>query len=163
MGKNGHNQGPDVLVGDAARQESEGYGNPLEHWQKDWKNAPAKDTITQLYHMPGTDDLAGILLRGNFTNQEQADALALLAAFADEEKDEFTMKLCRLVTSATVGVRGSGRLEALFGGIGIVASRMWEITKGIGGKRNKKDPDGEVYRRSDFRQEGPPQTNGNSY
>lgn len=155
---NGHNEDPDVLVGNL--DQGTQFGDAKEHWNE-WKDAPSSNNITQIYHMPDIDDMAGILVRGNYLNQEQADALALLAAFAEEEDDDFTKKICRLTTSATIGVKGGGRLEALFGGIGIVASRMWEITKGFKSSGSKKNSDDQVYRRSDFRQEGPPR-NGQS-
>lgn len=156
MKNNGHKKGPDVLVGDNSQPENGGqFGDPYEHWRQDWKDAPSNNNITQIYHVPGIDDMAGILVRGNYNNAEQADALALLAAFAEEENDDFTKKLCRLTTAASVGVKGGGRLEALFGGIGIVASRMWEVTKGFKSGGRKRDDD-QIYRRSDFRQEGPP-------
>lgn len=161
MGSNGHKTDPDVLVPDNLPNNGQQYGKPFDPFAADWKKTVSNNNITQIYHIPDVEDGAGILVRGNFINAEQADALALLYAYAEDEGDEFTKKLCRMITSASVGVRGGGRLEALFGGIGIVASRMWEVTKGLN-VHHKKHEDEQIYKRSDFRQDGPIQNNGNN-
>ena len=145
MGDNGNNQVEAVYTG------QQQYGNPLEHWDPDFKPAPSSNNISQIYYLPEIDNMAGVLIRSNLTNEEQIDNLVMIIALCVEHHDNIHLELFRMKLSALPAIGGKSRTEGLMGGTGVVSSDLWRAAQGY---PKRKYDDDKTYQRSDFRSDG---------
>lgn len=145
MGGNGQNTNlpEDIVIGGDDK-----FGNPKEHWE-DSHDAPSSNNVSQLYELPGIDNMAAVIERGIFKSDDEADAIVLMAYLNDKYDDKKHQQLLRMKIARTIGQGGAGRVEALFGATNLVAPDMYRVARGMPKAKGEK-----VHRSSDFRTEG---------
>ena len=127
------------------------YGNPLEHWDPDFKPAPSSNNITQIYYQPEIDNMAGVFIRSNFEDKDQIFTLALLITLCNEHHDTTHLEFFRIILAGLPAVGGKARTEALMGVTGVISSDLWRAADGHSKRNNDVD---KTIRRSDFRSDG---------
>lgn len=127
------------------------FGNPLEHWKRDFKDVPASSNIGQIYYLPDKSDMAGNIIRSNFDDLASGDCVVMLIALCMEHEDEDHLEFFRMILASRAARGGAARVEALMGGTGVVDNVMYRLARNMG---VPKDMPTQQQRRSDFRSDG---------
>ena len=129
----------------------------IDNYEKDYE-IPFEDRIKQIYSVPGTDDMAGVFLRGIFKNDRQVNACLRLSYRHKKFGDNDHQELLRAKIAASAALGGVSRLDALFAAIGLIASDMYRVARGM--PRLKKGEEEKITRGSDFRSDSRPPEGG---
>lgn len=128
------------------------------NWESGYPDSDFSNNVKQLLDVPGTDDMAGVFIRGIFKNEAQANACLRLMyrhkKFGDSDHQE--MLRCKIASSAAIN--GVSRLDALFGAVNLLASDMYRTARGM--TQLKKGQQENIVKGSDFRQDGKPPNGG---
>lgn len=116
------------------------------------------NNIEKLYELPGIDDMAGVILRGNFKNDRQLNAVLRLMYRHQKFADTKHQEMLRAKIAGTAAIGGVSRLEALFGGTNLVASDMYRAARGL--PKLRKNDQERIVRGSDFRERDRPPEGG---
>ena len=131
---------------------------PIERWEGDFENTPYFNDIEKILELPGTDDMAGILARGNFKNDRQRVAAVRLAYKNRKFKDDNHQQMLRDYIASSLGTKALGKILQLQTGTNLLAPAV--LREVLSMKQNKQEE--EVRRGSDFREEGRNQPVGNN-
>lgn len=124
-------------------------------WDQDFEGINFSD-IDRILNFPGTDDIAGVLARANFKNDEDRIACLLtyynLKTIKDEEgntmKDELEFFL--VCIASTLGLKGFGKTLQLQSKVNVIAPELTREQLGLSKSKNKNRSEQQV-RGSDFR------------
>jgi len=131
------------------------YGSPFEHWKQDFKAARTNNAIEQIAHIPDSENMAGVMYRANFNNENQRRAAVQLYAINLEMEDDRSMEVLRVECSSTMGRLGLGKSTQVMVHTGIIPPEMWRDSLGLPKRSgNGKEKEEGAYRRSDFRADG---------
>lgn len=126
----------------------EAFGNPLEHWKKDYPASPASSDISDIYELPDIDNFAEIMERGVFKTEDDIDYMAVCWYLDDMFGLEKGKEMLRIKIAGTIGVGGAGRLDAIFAKTRLFAPDSYRVMRKL-----PKNKDEKVYRSSDFRED----------
>ncbi|MDD5511752.1 MAG: hypothetical protein PHI12_13215 [Dehalococcoidales bacterium] len=123
-------------------------GNFGGNFEMSWANR-----IEKILEVPDVEDMAQVIIRGNFRNERQLNAILRLSHRHEKFGQTKHQELLRQKIAGTAALGGLSRVEGLFAAIGLLASDIYRAAKGL--PKVKED---KVYRGSDFRtQERPPE------
>lgn len=114
-----------------------------------------RNNIEKIYDLPGTEDMAGVFLRGVIKNERQRNAMVRLFYRHKKFNDQNHQEMLRVMIAATAGMNGLARIEALEAGTNLLALDVHRLAAGL--PQLKKGETDHVVRGSDFRQESRPQ------
>lgn len=120
---------------------------PIDMWEKDFDNLPYSNDIDKILEFPGTDDMAGVLARGNFKNERQRVAAVRLAYKNRKFHDDNHQKMLRDFIASGVGMSALGKLLQLQASTNLIAPAVLREALGMKQMRHRED----VQRGSDFR------------
>lgn len=148
MNKNNGNQATEeVLSGDSKNKRKNGQ-NPMEFWQADFGPIPNSD-IDKILDMPPVTDMAGVLARGNFKNDDER--IRYLRVIRRLEKFDLTkgLEFIRGCIASKLGMLAFGKTLQLQAKVELIAPAV--IREQLSMKQLKVKE--ENVRGSDFRRD----------
>lgn len=134
-----------------SKQRSPGI-TPIEQWENDFSNLPSWNNIEKILEFPPVSDMAGVLARANFKDENQRIAAVRLAyrhrKFSDNDHQEMLRDLC----ASTLGAGGLGKILQTFVGTNLLAPDMLRVVLGM--QKSKRPEEVHRGRSSDLRTEG---------
>lgn len=144
MGNNGHNK-TSIINPDLKKYD---LTDP-DNYEGDYPVGGFNNVVKDIYELPGTDDMAGVLLRGRIKDERQLNAILRLYYRHEKFNDQQHKQLLRMKIAGTAAIGGVRSLEALFGSIQMLASDMYRAVLRL--PKLKKNEEEKVYKGSDFR------------
>src|SRR4030042_377917 len=125
---------------------------PIEQWEGDFSNLPSFNNIEKLLEFPPISDMAGVLARANFKDDQQRIAAVRLAYKHRKFNDDPHQELLRDFCASTLGTKGLGKILQTFIGTNLLAPDMLRAVFGMPRSNNRE----EVHRgrNSDLRADG---------
>lgn len=140
----------EVVAGGNGNRNNDPKGiTGMEHWEKDFDNMPFWDKIEKLLELPSTKDMAGIIIRSIVKDDRQANAILRLSYRHKKFHDNTHQEMLREKLAMNVAMGGVGRIEAVFGGVNMIAPDMYRVARGM--PKNDK-PKENIQKNSDFRE-----------
>lgn len=121
----------------------------IDNWERDFESEYYGNELDKMLELPGIDDMAGVLARGNFKNERQRIAAVRLAYRHRKFHDQNHQKMLRDYVASGMGMSALGKILQLQIGTNLIAPGV--LREILGMKKVKKGED--VQRGSDFRQQ----------
>ena len=122
---------------------------PIEYWEHPFETSPFFNDIEKILEMPGIDDMAGVLARGNFETKKQRVAAVRLAYKNRKFHDDNHQKMLREFISSGIGMSALGKLLQLQVSTNLMAP---SVLRDVLGMKQRKASREDVRRGSDFRE-----------
>jgi hypothetical protein len=109
--------------------------------------------IEEIFKIPDTNDMAALIIRGNFKNDRQLNAILRLSYRHMKFNDKTHQDLLRQKIAGTAAIHGLARVEGLSAAVNMIAPDLWRAVKDMPKAKDEKVMRGG----SDFRSQDRPQ------
>lgn len=126
---------------------------PIEFWEQGFSQQPWYNEIEKILEFPGTEDMAGVLARGNFRSDRQRIAAVRLAYKNRKFNDKDHQLMLRDAVASTMGEKALGKMLQTQIGTGMLMPTV--LREILGMKRLGKNETERIEagpKNSDFRE-----------